>query len=186
MVTKTYFDYKTINLNQKINSNKTKHLHIGNELKNQQTFDPIYFGKKSHFEEDGTHNYLVFQPMYRYFKRVTGADTGNYICFWKSKGLSNENITAPTESDYNLNPQLSYLGNKIRAEFKESSLKQDKITYTHGKVVNIYIVYETSKNLNISSYSAIEKCLFGAVSFTENADFDQYKYSGYRIGFDRH
>ena len=39
--------------------------------------------------------------------------------------------TAPTKIDYNLNPQLSYLGNKIRVEFKESSLKQDKITYNH-------------------------------------------------------
>ena len=155
-------------------------------MKNQQTFDSMYFGEKSHFEEDGTQNYLVFQPMYRYFKRVTGVDTGNYICFWKSKGLSNENITASAKSDYNLNPQLSYLGNKIRVEFKESGLKQDKITYTHGKVVNIYIVYEISKNLNISSYSAIENCLFGAVSFTKNADVDKYKYSRYRIGFDRH
>ena len=100
--------------------------------------------------------------------------------------MSNENITAPTKIDYNLNPQLNYLGNKIRVEFKESGLKQDKITYTHGKVVNIYIVYEISKNLNISSYSAIENCLFGAVSFTKNADVDKYKYSRYRIGFDRH
>ena len=52
----------------------------------------MYFREKSHFEEDGTQNYLVYQPMYRYFKRVTGVYTGNYICFWKSKGLSNENI----------------------------------------------------------------------------------------------
>ena len=28
--------------------------------------------------------------------------------------------------------------------------------------------------------------MFGAVSLTENADIDQYKYSGYGIGFDRH
>ena len=59
LVTKTYFDYKTKNLNQKINSNKTKHLHIGNELKNQQTFDSIYFGKKIHFEEDGTQLFSI-------------------------------------------------------------------------------------------------------------------------------
>ena len=31
----------------------------------------------------------------------------------------------------------------------------------------------------------MENCLFGAVSLTENADIDQYKYSGYSIGFDR-
>ena len=50
--------------------------------------------------------------MYRYFKRIAGFGTGNYIYFWKSRGLSDENITAPTRSDYSLNPQLSYLGTK--------------------------------------------------------------------------
>ena len=32
-----------------------------------QTFDSSYFQGKSHFEDDGTQNHLVFQPMYRYF-----------------------------------------------------------------------------------------------------------------------
>ena len=56
--------------------------------------------------------------MYRYFKRAAGIGAGNYIYFWKSKATS----------DYSLNPQLSYLGNKTRVEFKGSCLKQDKIT----------------------------------------------------------
>ena len=89
-----------------------------------------YFGK-SHFEENGTQNYLAFQPMYRYFKRVVGVGTGNYINFWKSKGLSDENIAVPARNDYSLNPQLSYPGNKTRVEFKRNCLKQDKITYNH-------------------------------------------------------
>ena len=72
--------------------------------------------------------------MYRYFKRVSGVGNGNYIHFWKSKGLSDENIIAPTTNDYSLNPQLSYLGVKTRVEFKGSCLMQDKITYTHGKI----------------------------------------------------
>ena len=93
-----------------------------------QKYDSIYFKGKSHFEEDGANKYLVFQPMYRYFKRVAGFSTGNHIHFWKSKGLSDENITAPTTSDYSLNPQLSYLRNKARVEIKASCLEQDKIT----------------------------------------------------------
>ena len=97
-------------------------------MKKLQKYDSIYFRGKSHFEEDSKHKYLVFQPIYRYFKRVGGFGTGNYIHFWKSKGLSDENITAPTTSDYSLNPQLSYLRNKARVEIKASSLKQDKIT----------------------------------------------------------
>ena len=31
----------------------------------------------------------------------------------------------------------------------------------------------------------MENCLFGAVSLTKHTDIDQYKYSGYGIGFDR-
>ena len=37
----------------------------------------------------------------------------------------------------------------------------------------------------MSTYPTLENCLFGAVSLTKNADIDQYKYSGYGIGFDR-
>ena len=97
---------------------------VENEFKKLKTFDSIYFRGKSHFEEDGMQNYLVFQPMYRYFKRVIGFGTGNCIHFWKSKGLSDENITSPTTEDYSLNPQLSYLGTKTRVEFNGSCLKQ--------------------------------------------------------------
>ena len=60
LVTKKDFDDKLINLNRKITSNKTKHLIVENELKKLKTFDSIYFRGKSHFEEDGTQNYLVY------------------------------------------------------------------------------------------------------------------------------
>ena len=53
-------------------------------------------------------------------------------------------------------------------------------------MVNVYIVYEISKNINISDYPTLENCLFGAVKLTKNADFDKYVHSGYGIGFDRH
>ena len=100
--------------------------------------------------------------------------------------MSYENITAPTTTDYSVNPQLTYFHTKTRVKFKESCLKQDKITYNHGKIVNIYTVYEINKTFNISSYPTLENCLFRAVSLTKNADIDKYKYSGYGIGFDRH
>ena len=48
------------------------------------------------------------------------------------------------------------------------------------------IVYEISENYDISSYPTLENFLFGAVTLTKNDDIDQYKYSGYGIGFDRH
>ena len=98
--------------------------------------------------------------------------------------MSDENITAPTTRYYSLNPQLSYFRSKTRVEFNGSWLKQDKITYDNGKVVNIYIVYEISRNLNVSSYPTLENWSF--VSLTTDADIDRYKYFGYGIGFDRH
>ena len=62
----------------------------------------------------------------------------------------------------------------------------DKVTFNHGKVVNIYIDYEISTNVNINDYLTLENFLFGAVTLTKNADIDKYKYSGYGVGFDRH
>ena len=123
--------------------------------------------------------------MYRYFRRIIGVGSGNYICFWKSLGLSDERFNSNTASNYKITPELSYYGTKTREEFNGSCLKQDKVTYYYGKLVNIYTVYEISKNYSISSYPTLENCLFGAVSLTKNADIDQYKYSGYGIGFDR-
>ena len=46
---------------------------VENEFKKLETVDSIYFRGKIHFEEDGTQNYLVFQPIRRYFKVI--ADT---------------------------------------------------------------------------------------------------------------
>ena len=123
--------------------------------------------------------------MHRYFKRIAGFGSGNYIYFWKSKGSSDERINSVTASNYSVTRKLSYYGSNIRLKFNESCLKQDKATYSHGTIANIYIVYEIGKNYNISSYPTLEKCLVGAVSLTKHADIDQYKYSGYGIGFDR-
>ena len=117
--------------------------------------------------------------MYRYFKRIAGVGSGNYIYFWKSKGLSDERLDSITASIYKIIPKLSFYGTKTRVEFNGSCLKKDKVTYNHGKVVNVYIVHEISKNYSISSYPALENCLFGAA-------IDKYNYSLYGIGFDRH
>ena len=61
---------------------------------------------------------------------------------WKSSRLYRESIKAISTSDNSLNPTLSYCDNKIRVKFTEGCLKQPKVLYTHGKVVNFYIAYE--------------------------------------------
>ena len=121
LITKTDFDDKLSNLNRKITKNKAKHSLLENELKKLKTFDSSYFICKSHFEEDGTQNYLVFQPINKYFKVITNTD---YISSWKSKGLSAESIKPPTTSDNSLAPALSYYGTKTRVKFTGSCFKQ--------------------------------------------------------------
>ena len=56
---------------------KTKHLLVESKLKNPKTFDLIYFRGKTHFEENGVQNYLVFQQLERYFKVIAGVGNGS-------------------------------------------------------------------------------------------------------------
>ena len=60
-----------------------------------------------------------------------------------------------------------------------------KNSYTHGKIVNIYIVYELGASGSHINDPTLKNCLFGAVTLTKNADIDKYGYSGYGIRFDR-
>ena len=124
LITKTDFDAKLSSRNRKITSNKAKHLLVENKFKKLKTFDSSYFIGKSHFEKDGTQNYLVFQPMSKYSKLITNTLS---ILSWQSKGLSNENIDPPTTS---LSPSINYVGNKISVKFTGNCLKQsNKLTY---------------------------------------------------------
>ena len=152
-------------------------------MKKLKTLDSVYFCGKSHFEDDGTQNWLVFQTIHRYLKTVSANDSN--ILSWKSKELSDESIKSPTTSNKLFNLSLDYVGTKARVRFSGACLKQEKITFNHRKIVNIYIVYEIEKRVNISSYPTLENYLFGAVKLTKHVDVGQYKYLGYGIGFDR-
>ena len=98
---------------------------VENEVKRLQKFDSAYFRGKSHFEEDGTQNYLVFQPIRKYFKRIASGDD---IYSWKSKGLSDERLDSIAASNHKITPELNFYGTKTRVEFSGSCLKQDKVT----------------------------------------------------------
>ena len=169
------FDAKLSNLNTEITKNE-------NELKKLKAFDSGYFRGKSHFEEDGTQSYSVFQPVSRYFKVIANA---KYILSSKSKGLPDESIKPPATSDKSLTPLIDYLSATIRLKFNGSILRQSKVSYTHRKVVNIYVVYELSASSSHFDDPTLKYCLFDAVTLSKNADIDKYGYSGYGIGFDR-
>ena len=76
-------------------------------------------------------------------------------------------------SDNSLTPSINYISNtdKIRVKSTRGCLKQsNKLTYNHGKVVNIYIVYELGASISSNSDPTLKSCLFGAVTLTKNAD----------------
>ena len=123
--------------------------------------------------------------MRKYFKLNSVVGVTDHVLLWQSKGLSNESIKPPTASDNSLNPRLSYKSTKIRVQVTGSCLKQPKLTFTHQKVLNIYIVYELGASRSHINDPTIKNCLFGAVTLTKNPDIEKYRCSGYGIGFDR-
>ena len=82
LVIKTDFDDKLSNLNRKITKSTTDHVLVQNDLNKLKIFDSSYFNGKSYFEEDGGPNYLLFQPINKYFKLNANND---YVLSWKSK-----------------------------------------------------------------------------------------------------
>ena len=151
-----------------------------------QTFDSRYFIGKNYFGEDDAQNYLVFQPIIRYFKVNTIINVTNYVLSWNSKGLSAETIKPSTPSDNSLTPTINYYcAAKISMKFTGSCLKQPKLIFNHGKVVNIYNIYELGASDSNTSDLTVKNCLFGAVILTKNTDIDKYGYSGYGFGFNK-
>ena len=141
-----------------------------------------YFIGKSHFEEDGTQNYLLFQPIKRYFKIIANS---RIISSWKSKGLSDKTITPYATSDNSLTPLIDYYGSKVRVKFNKGCLKQpNKLTYDYGRKVNIYIVYELGASSSNDSNPTLKNCLSGAVTLTKNADIEKYGYSCHSLVVD--
>ena len=106
LITKTDFDAKLSGLDKKITKNKTDHLIVKNEFNKLKTFDLSYYNGKSYFEEDGKPNYLIFQPLSKYFKLIAYT---KYMSSWESKGLCNETITPHATSDNSLTPITDHL-----------------------------------------------------------------------------
>ena len=75
-------------------------------------------------------------------KNLKTTDSSDYVLSWTSKGLSNESIKPPSAPNNFHTPTLNYFGPKSRIKFSGSCLKQNKITYIHVKIVNIYIIHE--------------------------------------------
>ena len=102
----------------------------------------------------------MFQPRHKYFTKISSTES---ISSWKFKGLSDEIIKPPNNS---LASTVKYTGKSMYVKFSGSCLKQNKITFNHGKTVNIYIVYDLKSNLN-NFDPTLKNCLFGTAKLTE-------------------
>ena len=147
--------------------------------------DLSYFRGKNYFDEDGTQNYYIFQPISKYLK-VSNVSDINYIFSWKFRRLNDIKIESIKTNNYLLNPYRdTYSTSEIRIKFDGSFLNQFPPMILHRDIVNIYIVYEISDYYSDIDYPTLENCLFGSIKLTKNADIDRYGYLGYGIEFDR-
>ena len=188
LVTFTKFNTKLKKVDDKTNSNSSKVISYDNKLNQANT--RIDYTERNVFyfltKDDLEGNYSIFESGYNYFKRIVD-NTCNvtYAHYWQSKGLSNEKINAAnTNTDNDLAPIVKFNGSQMYLEFKKAVLKENKATYSHGSVANIYIVYKLKPYVNANTGLTINDCLFGAIKLTKNSDPVKYKYEGYGICFD--
>ena len=90
----------------------------------------MYFCGKSHFGDDCTQKWFVFQPIHRYFKLAS--DNPNIVLSWKSKGLPDESIKALTTLNLTLDLSVDFAGSKSRVRFGGDCIKQKRIKFNNG------------------------------------------------------
>ena len=90
-------------------------------------------------------------------------------------------------SVYNSNnnsPTLLNKNNRLGVTFNENYMKENKLGYSHGKIVNLYIVCELKNRRVDNPDFTVQNRFFGAVKITKNANTSHYKYNGFGIFFD--
>ena len=152
LVQKTTFESELKNVDDKVVKNNSDILSYESRLKQKE--DTVhglergasYLRGKNYFGEDGKQNYLVFQLMYEYLKRVVVTAnnvTTIYVHSWTSKGISNEQIKAPgTSSSNDQAPVFNFsIKGGISLKFTGDFLRPSRVTYNHGPEVSVFIVY---------------------------------------------
>ena len=84
----------------------------------------------------------------------------------------------------NNSPTLLHKNNRLGVTFNGNYMKQNKLGYAHGKIVNLYIVYELKNRRVDKPDFSVQNGLFGAVKITKNVNSSHCKYEGYGICFD--
>ena len=113
---------------------------------------------------------MYFKTEYRYFE-ITGIKS---VLSWKSIGLSDEKLKSIRDDYF---PELWYDKERKYLNFRKDVLAQEKISYTHDHIVNIYIIYSMPYITYKSGPDTIGQCLFGAT------DYNEKKWSGHGVAF---
>ena len=82
-------------------------------------------------------------------------------------------------------PTLLNKNNRLGVTFNGNYVKQNKLGYAHGKIVDLYISYELKNRRVDNPDFTVQNALFGAVKITKNVNTSHYKYEGCGICFDR-
>ena len=85
--------------------------------------------------------------------------------------MSNEKVSSTITSNNNnkFAANLIYSNARLKVKFNGDFLRQNKVTYNLGPIINIKIVYRLTPAFKDSSVT-LENCLFGAVKLTKNAE----------------
>ena len=133
--------------------------------------------------------YYYNQQSYFLFESKSKSFTKNGVAIhaWKSTGIHNDSNNTDFFSVNNSNNNSRTLldnNNRLGVTFNGIYMKQNKLGYAHGKIINFYIVYELKNRRVDSSDFTVQNGLFGAVKITKNANTSHFKYEGYGICFD--
>ena len=127
-------------------------------------------------------SYFHFEPKAKSFSR-----SGGSISSWILAGIHNDSKNTDLFSVNNSSinsPTLLNQGNTFGVTFNGNYMKQNKLDYAHGTVINIYIVYELkNRTINNPDFTVLNG-LLGAVKLTKDVNTSNYGYSGYGICFD--
>ena len=91
--------------------------------------------------------------------------------------MSEESIKHPPTQDNSLAPKRVGDYKTTNEKINGNYLRQNRISFIHGKAVNLYIDYKLiTWSRDLSTYFTLGNCLFGAVKLTKNADPNKYGY----------
>ena len=155
-------------------TNKTSLTHnksVLDDLEREASFNKgfYYFNQQSYF---------LFEPKSKSFTK-----NGIAIHAWISTGIHNGSNNTDLFS-VNNSPTLLNKNNRLGVTLNGNHMKQNKLGYAHGKIVNLCLVYEL-KNRRIDNPDfTVQNGLFGAVKIVKNENPSHYKYEGYETCLD--